>query len=85
MHERYSYLYLILGLIIAVLDVKTAPAFLVLLTVDMQIYNVFLLKSAYTLPWTMLVLVNIFCFAWYGFHGWKKIARQSVSLPASGS
>ena len=85
MHERYSYLYLILGLIIAVLDVKTAPAFLVLLTVDMQIYNVFLLKSAYTLPWTMLVLVNIFCFAWYGFHGWKKIARRSVSLPASGS
>ena len=57
----------------------------VLLTVDMQIYNVFLLKSAYTLPWTMLVLVNIFCFAWYGFHGWKKIARRSVSLPASGS
>ena len=79
MHERYSYLYMILGLVIAVMDLRTAPVFLLLLTVDMQIYNVFLLKSAHTLPWALLSLINLLCFAWYGFCGWRRIIRQEAS------
>ena len=64
MHERYSYLYMILGIIVCFVDWKTIPAFIALTVVDMQTYAYFLFESG-PMAWQMLVLINLAAWIYY--------------------
>lgn len=75
MHERYSYLYLILGLGIAVLDPVTLPGFLGLLFIDMQTYGHYLFKLPAP-PWSMLAALNLAIYVFYLFRLIGPIVRE---------
>ena len=75
MHERYSYLYVILGLGIAVLDPVTLPGFLGILFIDMQTYGHYLFKLPAP-PWSMLAALNLAIYAFYIFRVFIPIVRE---------
>ena len=77
MHERYSYLHVILGLVIAILDAGTLPAYLGLLLIDMQTYGRYLFVTD-ILPWTALVVINLAAYAFYLFKFGAPILRESA-------
>lgn len=79
MHDRYSYIYVILGLILAILEPKTVPAFIGLTLLDLQTYGTFLFDPArfpvkegetvnlISVPLPLLSLINLACFLSYVF------------------
>ena len=78
MHERYSFLYVILGLMLAVLEPRTWISFVFLILLDLQTYGAFLFDPArypsgvpcasnpvqYPMM-NLLSLINILCFLSY--------------------
>ena len=93
MHERYSYLYVILGLMLAVLEPRTLASFALLVFLDLQTYGAFLFDPArYPSPVpcaanptpypmiTWLSLINVLCFLSYLLY-WGKLFLR----PGSGS
>lgn len=64
MHERYSYPYLIFGLMLAVLEPGTAVSFALLVMLDLQTYGVYLFKTE-TFPWNVMGFLNTACFLSY--------------------
>ena len=79
MHERYSYIYVMLGGMIAVLDNKTIPAFIGLLIIDAQTYGMYLFDST-PLPWSLVVTLNLACFLYYCRRFYQHLYRQRVDL-----
>jgi len=77
MHERYSYLYLILGLGVTVINPATLPAFLALLLIDMQTYGMYLFNLE-TMPWVALSLLNLAAYAFYLLKLGGPILRESA-------
>ncbi len=77
MHERYSYLYIILGIAVAVLDVATLPAFMCLLFVDLQTYGLFLFLTP-ILPWTVLTLINLAVYVFYIIRVFIPMVQKSL-------
>lgn len=63
MHERYSYLVIVLALIIAVVDRNTLQKFIVLSAVDVSTYSVFLFRILYF--YGGLSIINTGCFLLY--------------------
>lgn len=75
MHERYSYLYVILGLVISILNTGTLPAYVGLLLIDMQTYGRYLFLTE-TLPWSMLAALNLAIYVFYLFRLIGPIVRE---------
>ena len=78
MHERYSYLYVIFGLMLAVLEPRTLISYAFLIMLDLQTYGIYLFKTP-IFPWYVLGLINTVCFLSYVLF-WGKIFLR----PASG-
>lgn len=64
MYERYSYIYVVLELLLVILDKRTIPAYMGLLIIDMHTYGEYLFRAK-QLPWLALVGINI---AYFGFY-----------------
>lgn len=60
MHERYGYLYVIIGLLACVLDKKMIPVFITIELLDMAIYGNYLFHLSPN--WQMISIVNILCY-----------------------
>ena len=67
MHERYGYLYIALGIIIAIVDIRTSPMFLFVSIIDMMIYSHYLFNM--TINWRLLGVINIICWLIYLAYG----------------
>lgn len=65
MHERYSYIYIILGLIVAFIEKRTIPPYICLVLIDCQTYSRYLFDNVSAVPWMVLVSINIISMAWY--------------------
>ncbi len=63
MHERYDYLPLILGLILAFADPKTVLLYVALSVVNIKAYSDFLLNNPQ--PWDVLAVVNVAVYVGY--------------------
>ena len=72
MHERYSYPYLIFGLMLAVLEPETLVSFALLVMLDLQTYGVYLFKTE-TFPWNVLGFLNTACFLSYAVFWGRRI------------
>ena len=72
MHERYSYPYLIFGLMLAVLEPETAVSFVLLMMLDLQTYGAFLFETE-AFPWNVLGFLNTACFLSYAFYWGRRI------------
>ena len=66
MHERYGYLYIILGLIAVLQDRKMIPAYFILLMIDVMIYSNFLFKVKP--EWTVLAAANLGTYCYCAYH-----------------
>ncbi|MCR4687310.1 MAG: hypothetical protein K5659_07055 [Lachnospiraceae bacterium] len=76
MHERYSYIYIILGLLIVIIDKKTIPAYIGLLMLDLQTYGYYLFALT-IMPWIVLSIINLACFIYYCYR-FSQYCRISV-------
>ena len=61
MHERYGYLYIMLGLVAAIVRHRLIPSYVVLLIIDLIVYSKYLFK--YETNWQMLAAMNALCFS----------------------
>lgn len=61
MHERYGYLYIMLGLAVAIVQYRLIPSYIFLLIIDMMIYSNYLFK--YEPNWQVLAATNTLCFS----------------------
>ena len=64
MHDRYGYMYVIFGMILAVLNPKTILPFAVLVMLDLQSYGFFLFGTLH-MPSNILGMINTVCFLAY--------------------
>lgn len=80
MHERYSYLYLIFGLMLAVLEPRTLISFVFLAALDLQTYGLYLFDMV-TIPWNVMGLINTLCFLSYALYWGKYFLPLSSEQP----
>ena len=84
MHERYSYLYIIFGLMLAVLEPQTVFSYAFLILLDLQTYGAYLFDAVHfppvaetpelfgPLPFNVLSVINTVCFLSYAFFWGKR-------------
>lgn len=72
MHERYSYLYIIFGLMLAAAEPETVVPFAFLVMLDMQTYGTYLFKTE-PFPWNVLGVINTVCFLSYAVFWGRRI------------
>jgi len=77
MHERYSYIYIVMGLTIACIDKRTIPAYIGLVLVDCQTYSQYLFNVT-PIPWMVLVTLNIVCMIWYCYRFVQMYSYRST-------
>lgn len=63
MHERYGYLYIVLGLVYVFIDVRTAPMFFLVTIIDCLIYSNYLFSM--TPNWRLLGVLNLINWVMY--------------------
>ena len=74
MHERYSYLYVMFGLMLAILEPRTLISYAFLIMLDLQTYGVYLFETP-ILPWYALGLINTICFLSYAMLWGKRFLQ----------
>ena len=78
MHERYSYLYVMFGLMLAILEPRTLISYAFLIMLDLQTYGVYLFETP-ILPWYALGLINTICFLSYAMLWGKRFLQPDFS------
>ena len=79
MHERYSYIYIIIGLILTFVDKNTIPAYVGLVLIDCHTYSKYLFNVT-PIPWMVLVCINIICMCLYCYRFRCVIQRTKKGL-----
>lgn len=74
MHERYGYVYIMLGQILTIVDVKYIFLYLPLLAIDLMIYSNYLFR--FPPNWQMLSAVNLLCYSVCAFLILKEVHNQ---------
>ena len=77
MHERYAFPVLIFALFICFLYPYAIPAALGILVIDLQTYGQYLFYHE-TMPWEMLILINLICYAGLVFLLIKTTAASAL-------
>ena len=74
MHERYGYVYIMLGLVLTIVDVKYIFIYLPLLAIDLMIYSNYLFH--FPPNWQMLSAMNMLCYSVCAFQILKEVYNQ---------
>ena len=80
MHERYGYLYVILGLAAVTREKKLLPSYLLLVMIDLMIYGPFLFK--YNPSWQLLAALNTLCYGYTVYVVCRRLLRSETSAAA---
>lgn len=63
MHERYGYLYVVLGIAVIALERRMWPAFIAIVMIDLHIYGTYLF-GVKDINWQLLAFLNLCCYAY---------------------